>query len=131
MPNRLRLTGFIFAVTFVVSVIGYTWDRWWYQIDEFQEGSWNVAVYKSTKGNILFFGTNDSLAYGHIFDPIQQRIGSAPYSKMFIFPYIAFNRETPLPVKWDDRNYNLVVEGSRIEFSAFSGFRIQVDISNY
>ena len=114
-----------------VCAVGFTWDRWWYRVDASHLPGWSETVYKSTNGNILVYRNNDSAVYAYIVDPVHQRIGDAPYSKMYISPYMIFNKESPLPVEWNDKDFELVVEGSRLEFTSQWGRRIQVDLSKY
>ena len=143
MSNSVKalLAVVVLATVLAVGFIVYTWPHWWYRVGTAEAsrplGSvYQVTIYKSTNGDLLFVIMEDSLIDEYILERETHRIGIPSGGQLHIFPFIVYANEAPVSVVWaDDKikvetDMNIVLDDKKVEFTTFHGLRVKADTSN-
>lgn len=146
MSNFVKrlLAALALIIILVTAGIIYTYPRWWYRIGSAEAMSpsghvHEVAIYKSTSGDVLFIITEDSLIDEYVFYPSTGSIGipNGIEFKLYFSPVLVYGKETPVPtvlatnrIKIDE-DFNFVVDAKHLEFTTLHRLRLKADRINF
>ncbi|NOT46240.1 MAG: hypothetical protein HOP17_00625 [Acidobacteria bacterium] len=125
-----------------VSFVAYTFPHWWFRVGTAEARSasgfvYQVPIYKSTTGDVLFYIREDSLVDEYIFYPSTRLIGIPSLGQLQVFSFFAYSNDVPVPVVLStnkvkvETDMNIVVDDKQIEFTTFHNLRIKADRNNF
>ena len=140
---KILLVLSVFVVLVVAGAILFTLPHWLIRVGYGKaqgqgEAVYEVSVFRSTSGDILFLIPGDSFEDCYVFDSTSNEltIPSCP-SQIRSFGMVAFSNESPIPgVLSSDKvkvetDMNVVISDSSIEFTTLSGYRVSAKRNGY
>ena len=127
-------------ILLAAACVVFTYPHWWYRIGSAAAKSpsgyiHEVAIYKSTGGDVLFVITEDSVIDEYVFYPSTGKVGIPNGSefKMFFSPFLVYAKEVSVPTVLStdrikvDEDLKVVVDAKYVEFKTLHGLRLKAD----